>query len=99
MLFRYIEVSASTISGRPASSQQLRNFPRFRLLSIIATPARPSAKHNRRVEHAGQAQRSDGIFCSNDSSTLGMVLALKQNNLAGSKKLVGFDTSPGLVEA
>ena len=31
-------------------------------------------------------------------STLGMLLALKQNNLAGSKKLVGFDTSPGLVE-
>ena len=27
-----------------------------------------------------------------------MLLALKQNNLAGSKKFVGFDTSPGLVE-
>ena len=27
-----------------------------------------------------------------------MLRALKQNNLAGSKKLVGFDTSPGLVE-
>ena len=29
-----------------------------------------------------------GIFCSNETSTLGMLLALKQNNLAGSKKLV-----------
>jgi ribose transport system substrate-binding protein len=27
-----------------------------------------------------------------------MLLALKRNNLAGSKKLVGFDTSPGLME-
>ena len=43
-------------------------------------------------------KEADGIFCSNEPSTLGMLLALKQNNLAGSKKLVGFDTSPGLVE-
>jgi ABC-type sugar transport system, periplasmic component len=27
-----------------------------------------------------------------------MLLALKRNNLAGSKKSVGFDTSPGLME-
>ena len=47
VLFRYKEGSASTISGRRASSKQSRNFPTFRLLSIIATPARPSAKHNR----------------------------------------------------
>jgi ribose transport system substrate-binding protein len=39
-----------------------------------------------------------GIFCSTEPSTLGMLLALKRNNLAGSKKLVGFDTSPGLME-
>ena len=43
-------------------------------------------------------KEADGIFCSNEPSTLGMLLALKQNNLAGSKKFVGFDTSPGLVE-
>jgi ribose transport system substrate-binding protein len=43
-------------------------------------------------------KEADGIFCSNEPSTFGMLLALKQNNLAGSKKFVGFDTSPGLVE-
>ena len=47
VLFRYIEVWLARVSGRRASSKQSRNFPRFRLLSIIATPARPSAKHNR----------------------------------------------------
>jgi hypothetical protein len=32
------------------------------------------------------------------NSLLGMLLALTQNNLASSKKLVGFDASPALVE-
>ena len=43
-------------------------------------------------------KEADGIFCSTEPSTLGMLLALKRNNLAGSKKLVGFDTSQGLME-
>jgi ribose transport system substrate-binding protein len=46
-----------------------------------------------RIREAG------GIFCPNESSTLGMLLALRQTNLAGKIKFVGFDTSPPLVEA
>src|SRR3990172_8476371 len=42
---------------------------------------------------------ADGIFCPNESSTFGMLLALRQLNLAGKVKFVGFDTSPPLVEA
>lgn len=44
-------------------------------------------------------READGIFCSNESATLGMLLALRQNNLTGKVKFVGFDTSPALVEA
>ena len=43
-------------------------------------------------------KEAERIFCPTEPSTLGMFLALKRNNLAGSKKLVGFDTSPGLME-
>jgi ribose transport system substrate-binding protein len=43
-------------------------------------------------------KETDGIFCSNEPSTFGVLLALRQNNLAGSKKFVGFDPSPALVE-
>jgi ribose transport system substrate-binding protein len=42
---------------------------------------------------------ANGIFCPNESSTFGMLLALRQNNLAGKVKFVGFDTSPPLIEA
>lgn len=43
-------------------------------------------------------KEADGIFCPNESSTFGMLLALRQTNLAGKVRFVGFDTSPPLVE-
>lgn len=41
----------------------------------------------------------DGIFCPNESSTFGMLLALRSRGLAGDVRFVGFDASEGLVEA
>lgn len=40
----------------------------------------------------------DGIFASNESGTLGAAQAVKARGLAGKVKVVGFDTSPSLVE-
>ena len=39
-----------------------------------------------------------GFFASNESSTVGVVQALKQKGLAGKVVLVGFDSSPNLIE-
>jgi ribose transport system substrate-binding protein len=44
-------------------------------------------------------KEADGVFAPNESSTFGMLLALRQSNLAGKIKFVGFDTSPPLIEA
>lgn len=44
-------------------------------------------------------RKADGVFCPNESSTLGMLLALRQEGLTGKIKFVGFDASPPLVEA
>jgi len=44
-------------------------------------------------------KEADGIFCPNESSTFGMLLALRQCRLTGKVKFVGFDTSPILIEA
>lgn len=41
----------------------------------------------------------DGIFTPNESTTRGMILALKDAGLLGKVKLVGFDASPDLVQA
>jgi ribose transport system substrate-binding protein len=41
----------------------------------------------------------DGLFCPNESSVVGMLQALKAAGLAGKVKLIGFDSSEGLVAA
>ena len=40
----------------------------------------------------------DGMFASNESSTVGCVQAIKQKGLAGKVVLVGFDSSPNLID-
>ncbi len=99
VLFRYIEVCASTGQREAGFLEAIKKFPEIQVIvdnrysgTII------SEAHSAALNMLDKLKEADGIFCSNEPSTLGMLLALKQNNLAGSKKLVGFDTSPGLVE-
>jgi ribose transport system substrate-binding protein len=40
----------------------------------------------------------DGMFASNESSVVGAVQAIKQKGLAGKVVLVGFDSSPNLID-
>jgi ribose transport system substrate-binding protein len=46
-----------------------------------------------------QFKEIDGIFCPNESSTIGMLLSLREANLAGKVKFIGFDTPSLVVEA
>ena len=41
----------------------------------------------------------DGIFTPNESSTEGMIAALKGAEIAGKVKFVGFDANPDLIKA
>ena len=40
-----------------------------------------------------------GVFAPNESTTFGMLLALRKAGLAGKIRVVGFDSSPKLVQA
>ena len=44
----------------------------------------------------GQLQ---GVFCPNESTTFGMLLALEKSGLSGKLRFIGFDASAKLVEA
>ncbi len=39
-----------------------------------------------------------GIFCSNEAATVGAVQGAKSKEVAGKVKIIGFDTSPTLIE-
>jgi ribose transport system substrate-binding protein len=99
VLFRFIEVCASTGQREAGFLAAIKKFPEIQVIVDDRYSGTTISKaHSAALNMLDKLKEADGIFCSNEPSTLGMLLALKQNNLAGSKKLVGFDTSPGLVE-
>ena len=99
VLFRYIEVCASTGQREAGFLAAIKKFPDIQVIvdnRYSGTTAREA--QSTALKMLDKLKEADGIFCATEPSTLGMLLALKRNNLAGSKKLVGFDTSPGLME-
>ena len=99
-LLRYQEGSASTIEREEGFLEELKKSPDIHLLTenryggATASEAQTTA-----VNMLDLIREADGIFCSNESLTFGMLLALRQNNLVGKAKFVGFDASAPLVEA
>ncbi len=99
VLFRYIQVCTSTGQREAGFLVAIKKFPEIQVIvDNRYSGTTISEAHSAALNMLDKLKEADGIFCSNEPSTLGMLRALKQNNLAGSKKLVGFDTSPGLVE-
>lgn len=102
LLLRYAEGSASTTEREQGFLEELRSkYPGIQLVSIdqYAGPTRETAK--RASENLLNRYGADlrGIFTPNESSTVGMLLALQDIGLAGKVRFVGFDASPILIAA
>ncbi len=100
MLLRYMEGSASTVEREAGFLEALAKHPEITLLSsnryLGATAAEAQTNAMNMID---QIKEADGVFASNESATFGLLLALRQNGLAGKIKLVGFDTSDPLLDA
>jgi ribose transport system substrate-binding protein len=99
VLFRFKEGSASTGQRETGFLDAIKKFSDIHVIvdnRYSGTTAREA--QSTALKMMDQLKEADGIFCPTEPSTLGMLLALKRNDLAGIKKLVGFDTSPGLME-
>lgn len=100
VLLRYQEGSASTTEREEGFLSVMKQHADIQMLvenrfgGATASEAQTTA-----MNMLETLREADGIFCSNESLTFGMLLALRQNNLVGKAKFVGFDTSPPLVEA
>lgn len=100
LLLRYQEGSASTMERE---SGFLDSISKAHALKLI-DPKRYSGATRATAQEASENLLTayadvQGIFCPNESSTFGMLLALRSRGLAGKIRFVGFDASPGLVEA
>ena len=99
VLFRFKAGSASTGQRELGFLEAIQKFPEIQvILDNRYSGATIGKAQTTALSMLDKLNEADGIFCPNEPSTLGMLLALRQNNLASSKKLVGFDASPALVE-
>lgn len=100
LLLRYQEGSASTTLREKGFIEAIGEAPGIELID----PQRYAGATRATAQEAAENLLStyeglDGIFCPNESSTFGMLLAIRARGLAGKVKFVGFDASEGLVAA
>ena len=101
LMLRYQEGSASTEAREQGFLEALQaGFPGVTVISSDqhAGPTRDTAK---RVAESLLNRYPDlqGIFCVNESSAAGMLLALQDLGRAGKVAFLGFDAHPVFVEA
>jgi ribose transport system substrate-binding protein len=100
VLLRYNEGSASTTEREAGFLAVMARHPGIRVIvDNRYAGATISSAQDAAMNLIDRIREADGLFCPNESSTQGMILALRQTGLAGRKKFVGFDTSPFLLAA
>jgi ribose transport system substrate-binding protein len=101
LLLRYAEGSASTTDRERGFLDGLKaRYPGVRVVSSdqYAGPTRETAKRVSENLLNRFGSTLQGIFTVNESSTIGMLLALQDIGLAGKVRFVGFDTSDILLD-
>ncbi|WP_237023480.1 substrate-binding domain-containing protein [Lacunisphaera limnophila] len=100
VLLRYAEGSASTAEREAGFLSVIKQHPGITLIvENRYAGATISSAQDAAMNLIDKIREADGLFCPNESSTQGMLLALRQTGLAGKKTFVGFDTSPFLLTA
>lgn len=100
LLLRHAEGSESTMRRADGFVETLAEFPGVELVD----PKRYSGVTTATAQVASESLLTtyddvDGIFCANESSTFGMLLALRSRGLAGQIRFIGFDANEGLIDA
>jgi len=99
VLLRYQEGSASTMQREEGFLEAMAENPDISVISKDQyAGATSSTAKDRAMNMLDTLKEADGIFCPNESSAAGMLLALQDNGLAGKKVFVGFDASEMLLQ-
>ncbi|MDB5173510.1 MAG: rbsB 2 [Phycisphaerales bacterium] len=100
VLLRYSEGSASTNEREAGFLDVMHQTPGVQMLVENRYGGATSAESQKAaMEMLDKLQEADAIFCPNESSTAGMLAAMRIAGLAHKAKFVGFDSSPPLIKA
>jgi ribose transport system substrate-binding protein len=100
VLLRYVKGQASTTEREEGFLEAIAKHENIRMIvkdSYAGATVDEAKKASRNL--LSQLKEADGIFCPNELSTIGMLLTLRDANLTGKVKFVGFDTPAPSVEA
>jgi ribose transport system substrate-binding protein len=104
VVLRYQEASASTMNREKGFLDGVKAAPALTVVSDNQYGGATSETAMAKSESLLMAQKAaagnvQGIFTPNESTTFGMLQALKKTGLAGKVNFVGFDSSEKLVSA
>jgi ribose transport system substrate-binding protein len=98
IVLRYQEGSASTQKREDGFLEAMKAFPFVELVSTNQYAGATVESAQKVAENLLTAHGDvNGVFCPNESSTFGMLMALRGAKLAGRVRFVGFDSSSALV--
>jgi ribose transport system substrate-binding protein len=100
VMLRYMEGSASTQEREAGFLDAIGKFPNIHMISDKQyAGATSDVAQTKAANMVDELRKADGVYCPNESSTYGMLEALRKADLLGKLKFVGFDTSPPLLAA
>ncbi len=102
LLLRYQEGSASTSQREQGFLDAMKAAGEVKVVSDnqyggATTESASKAAETILIAQGADKEQVQGVFCPNESTTFGMLLALDRLGLAEKVKLVGFDASQKLV--
>ncbi len=104
-VLRYMQGSASTEQREEGFLEEIKKSPAIEVVSseqfagATASQAQDVATNLLTRLVSEGALTVDGLFCSNQTSSYGMLQALRGKNLAGKVKFVGFDCDATFIDA
>jgi ribose transport system substrate-binding protein len=100
LVLRYAEGSASTLEREAGFLAKIKEYPGIQIVSDNQYAGATMEKAFQVSQNLlNRFQELDGIFCSNESATQGMLRALQTAGKAGKIKFVGFDYNQTLIDA
>jgi ribose transport system substrate-binding protein len=100
VMLRYMEGSASTEEREKGFEDAIKKSPDIKIIDDKQfAGATADVAQTKAANMIDVLKEADGVYTPNESSTMGMLQALRKAGLIGKIKFVGFDTSPPLLEA
>jgi ribose transport system substrate-binding protein len=99
VLLRYVEGQANTTEREEGFLNAISRHDGIRVIAKEQyTDGTVDGAKKASLNLIDRLKEADGVFCPNEPSTMGMLLALREASLIGKVKFIGFDSPKPIIE-